>query len=147
MAPGDDVAGDLVVNPSLTIPAGELAWRFSRSSGPGGQSVNTTSSRVELQWDAGMSRVLSPAQRRRLVTRVPGAVLEVVAADERSQWQNRRVARERLRAAVLAAITPPPPSRRPTRPSRAAVERRLTAKRRRGEVKRSRRGPRDRAEE
>jgi ribosome-associated protein len=139
MTPGDDVTGDLVVNRSLTIPADELTWRFSRSSGPGGQGVNTTSSRVEVRWDAQESRVLPPAARRRLLARIPDGVLGAVAADERSQWQNRRVARDRLRAVVLAAIAPPPPSRRPTRPSRAAVERRLTAKRRRGETKRLRR--------
>lgn len=139
MVPSDDVAGDLVVNRSVTIPADELTWRFSRSSGPGGQGVNTTSSRVEVRWDARDSGALSPHQRRRLLARVPDGVVVVVAADERSQWQNRRVARERLRAAVLAAIAPPPPTRRPTRPSRAAVERRLTAKRRRGETKRLRR--------
>lgn len=139
MTPSDDVAGELVVNRSLTIPADELTWRFSRSSGPGGQSVNTTSSRVEVRWDAQESRVLSSAQRRRLLVRFPDGVIGAVASNERSQWQNRRAARERLRAAVLAAIAPPPPSRRPTRPSRAAIERRLTAKRRRGETKRLRR--------
>ena len=139
MTPSDDVTGDLVVNRSLTIPADELTWRFSRSSGPGGQGVNTTSSRVEVRWDAEESRVLSPAQRRRLLSRVPDGVLGAVAADERSQWQNRRAARERLRTLVLGAIAAPPPSRRPTRPSRSAVERRLTAKRRRGETKRLRR--------
>jgi ribosome-associated protein len=134
-----DVSGDLRVSSSLTVPAHELVWRFSRASGPGGQYVNTTSSRVDLRWDAGASSVLTPLQARRIGSRVPGGVLAVVAADERSQWQNRRRARERLRAAILEALAPPPPTRRRTRPSRSSVERRLTAKRRRSEVKRSRR--------
>lgn len=143
MAAADDVHGDLHVSSSVTIPADELVWRFSRSSGPGGQSVNTTSSRVVLSWDGAASRALTDGQRRRLLDRAPSGVLTTGAADERSQWQNRRLARQRLRAAVLAALAAPAPRRRPTRPSRASVERRLTAKRRRGELKRYRRSDDD----
>ena len=138
-----DVGDDLVVSRRVTIPAGELTWHFSRSSGPGGQSVNTTDSRVELRWDGARSRVLSAAQRARLLARIPDGLVVVVASDHRSQWQNRRLARERLAERVRTAVAPPPPTRRPTRPSRASVERRLRAKRRRGEVKRGRRGTDD----
>lgn len=137
----DDVAGDLVVSRRLTIPAHELEWRFSRSSGPGGQSVNTTDSRVELRWDAGRSTVLPTSLRDRLLARHPSGVLGVRAAEQRSQWQNRRAARSRMAALVREAVAPPPTVRRATRPSRAAVERRLDAKRRRGETKRLRRRP------
>jgi ribosome-associated protein len=137
----DDVSGDLVVDHRLTIPAAELRWRFSRSSGPGGQSVNTTDSRVELWWDAGASRVLGERDRQRLLRRHPDGLVTVTAAEQRSQWQNRRTARGRLAEAVRRATASPPPRRRPTRPSRASVERRLTAKRHRGEVKRRRRDP------
>lgn len=136
----EDVAGDLAVTAGLVIPETELQWRFSRSSGPGGQSVNTADSRVQLGWDGGRSGLLSPAQRGHLLARVPSGVLWVTAAENRSQWQNRRAARSRLAAAVRAAIATPPPTRRPTRPSRASVERRLAAKHRRAELKRQRGG-------
>jgi ribosome-associated protein len=135
----EDVAGDLPVTASIVIPEAELRWRFSRSSGPGGQSVNTTDSRVELEWDAGRSDVLSAAQRQRLVDRVPDGVLRVSAAQHRSQWQNRRLARQKMARMVRAVVAKQPPARRPTRPSRSAVERRLAAKHRRGELKRQRR--------
>lgn len=135
----DEVSADLVVSASTVIPEAELRWRFSRSSGPGGQAVNTTDSRVELLWDAGASTVLTPVQRSRLLARVPDGVLRVVASEHRSQWQNRRAARQRMAALVRAATAKPPPVRRPTRPSRSAVERRLAAKHRRGEIKRQRR--------
>jgi ribosome-associated protein len=135
----DDVAGELVVTAGLVIPEDELQWRFSRSSGPGGQSVNTSDSRVQLAWDARESVAVSSSQRSRLLARIPDGVVQVVAAEHRSQWRNRREARRKLAAAVRAAIAKPPPSRRPTRPSRASVERRLAAKYRRGELKRQRR--------
>lgn len=138
---GEDVAGDLQVTAAIVIPERELSWRFSRSSGPGGQSVNTTDSRVELDWDAGRSDVLTDAQRRRVLDRVPDGVLRVSAAQHRSQWQNRRLAREKLARMVRSMVAKPPPSRRPTRPSRGAVERRLASKHRRGELKRQRRSP------
>ena len=135
----EDVAGDLPVSGRLVIPEQELRWRFSRSSGPGGQSVNTTDSRVELSWDASSSTVLSQTLRDRILMRLPGGFLTVVAAEHRSQWQNRRVARQKLAAVIRSATAAAPPSRRPTRPSRSAKERRLAAKRRRGDLKRQRR--------
>jgi ribosome-associated protein len=129
----------------LEIPEVELVERFSRSSGPGGQSVNTTDSRVELRWDVASSGALDDAQRerllRRLRTRLVDGSLVVVASEQRSQRQNRTAARERLAEIVSAALAPPPPPRRPTRPTRAARDQRLADKRRRGEVKANRSRP------
>lgn len=129
---------------SVLIPEGELRWRFSRASGPGGQGVNTTDSRVELIFDVAASTAFTPAQRDRICQRLAGrlvdGVLTVVAAEHRSQLRNRAAARVRLAAMLRQALAPDPPPRRPTRPSRAARERRLTDKRRRGEVKRFRGG-------
>lgn len=127
------------------IPAGELRWRFSRSSGPGGQGVNTTDSRVELSWDLGASAALpGPLQDRaisRLAGRLVGGVLTVAASEHRAQLRNREAARTRLAALVRAAIAPAGPTRRPTRPTRGARLRRLEGKRRRGDLKRGRRFP------
>jgi ribosome-associated protein len=129
----------------LVIPAGELVERYSRSSGPGGQSVNTTDSRVQLSFDVATSTVLSETQReralRRLGARLTGTVLTVDASEERSQFRNRTAARERLSALLREALAPPPPQRRATRPSRGSIDRRLTSKTRRGELKRQRSRP------
>ena len=135
--------GDLVLDGRVTIPAGELSWRFSRSSGPGGQSVNTSDSRVELSWDVAASAALSPVQRERALTRLAGrlvdGVLTVAASEHRSQLRNRAAAEARLLSVLADAIAPPPRKRRPTKPSRRATERRIATKKRRGEVKRLRR--------
>lgn len=135
--------GDLVLDGRVTIPAGELSWRFSRSSGPGGQSVNTSDSRVELSWDLAASAALSPVQRERALNRLAGrlvdGVLTVAASEHRSQLRNRAAAEARLLSALADAIAPPPRKRRPTKPSRRATERRIATKKRRGEVKRLRR--------
>jgi ribosome-associated protein len=129
----------------LVIPDAELVERFSRSSGPGGQSVNTTDSRVELSWSPSTSAALTDVQRAqvlaRLATRLVDGTLTIAAAEHRSQWQNRVAARTRLRYLLRDALAPPPPARRPTRPSRAAQLRRLDSKRRRGEIKATRRTP------
>jgi ribosome-associated protein len=129
----------------LLIPAAELDERFSRSSGPGGQSVNTTDSRVELVWDVANSAALSDEQRARVInrlgTRVSGGVLVIAASEHRSQLQNRQAARLRLQHLVAVALEPPAPPRRATKPSRAAKARRIEEKRRRGEVKATRRRP------
>ena len=134
---------DLRVNGWLLIPGSELHERFSRSSGPGGQSVNTADSRVELSFDVGRSAVLPEWARtriaERLAGRLAGGVLTVAASEQRSQLANRRGARARLAALLREAVAPPQRPRVPTRPSRAANERRLEAKRNRGAVKRSRR--------
>ena len=141
------MTGPLRVSRSVTIPEGELRWRFSRSSGPGGQSVNTADSRVELSLDLTRTTALSPVQRARALERLTGrlvdGVLTVTASEERSQLRNREAARERLARTLGEAVAPPPRKRRPTRPTRAAVERRLGHKRRRGATKRLRRPPED----
>jgi len=138
------VVEDLRINDRLVIPAAELQWRFSRASGPGGQGVNTTDSRVELRFDVEQSAVLGPFRRsrllQRLASRLEGGCLRVVVADERSQWQNRRLATLRLGELLREGLKPPPPPRRPTRPGRRAVQRRLDAKARRSAVKRRRQG-------
>lgn len=137
----------LRVDAALTIPEAELGWRFSRSSGPGGQGVNTADSRVELVWDVAASAVLSPVQRERLVerlgNRLVGGVLTIAASEHRAQLRNRDAARARLAEVVAEALRPPSPPRRPTKPSRGAKERRLDAKKRRTDVKRLRRPPQD----
>jgi len=134
---------ELAVTRAVSIPRGELTWRFSRSSGPGGQSVNTSDSRVELRL-AGTQAVPQPLKDRalrRLADRLVDGVLVVTAAEHRSQLQNRRAAEARLVALLAAAIAPPGPARRATRPTRTAVERRLDSKRRHGQNKRLRRPP------
>ena len=127
------------------IPQQELSWRFSRSSGPGGQSVNTTDSRVELSYDLAGSDALGPVLKERalraLAGRLVDGVMTVTASEHRSQLRNRETAASRLAALLTAATAPPRAARRPTRPSRAARERRLDAKQRRSEVKRLRRPP------
>lgn len=137
----------LRVSAALTIPESELSWRFSRSSGPGGQGVNTADSRVELVWDAANSAALAPLQRERLLERLAGrlvdGVLTIAASEHRAQLRNRDAARDRLAALVADALHPPSPTRRPTKPSRGAKERRLTAKKQRTDVKRLRRPPTD----
>ena len=133
----------LHVRGSLAVPDVELRWRFSRASGPGGQGVNTTDSRVELSFDVAGSAALSDAQRHRITERVGhrlvDGVLTVVASEHRSQRRNRDAARTRLAALLRDALQPDPPPRRAGRPSRGARERRLTEKRQRGETKRLRR--------
>ena len=142
---------DLFIRPARGLPAGlwipddELVERFSRSSGPGGQSVNTTDSRVALSWDVVNSAALTAAQRAQLLDRLAGrlidGVLTIVAAEHRSQRQNRGAARMRLLHLVQDALQPPAPPRRATKPSRAARARRVETKRRHGELKALRRRP------
>ena len=138
------VLEDVRVSERLIIPAAELSWRFSRSSGPGGQGVNTTDSRVELSWDLGGSDLLPEAMKLRAVERLGSrlvqGVLTITASEHRSQLRNREAAAARLGALVAAAIAPPPRARRATKPSRGAVERRIGEKKRRGQIKRGRRG-------
>lgn len=130
---------------ALTIPEAELRWRFSRSSGPGGQGVNTTDSRVELLWDVSSSAVLSDTQRvrivERLASRIVGGVLTVSASERRAQLRNRQVARDRLGALVADALTAETRARRATRPTRGSKERRLQAKKSRGQTKLLRKRP------
>jgi ribosome-associated protein len=136
------------VNDALVIPDSELQWRFSRSSGPGGQGVNTTDSRVQLRWSPSTSRAaaegLSPSQLARLLNRLArrlgdDGVLQVEASAQRSQLQNREAAEQRLSALVAEALAPPPRARRATRPTRGSIERRITGKKHRSSIKKLRR--------
>jgi ribosome-associated protein len=137
------VADDLRVNNWMVIPAGELSERFSRSSGPGGQSVNTADTRVELSFDVLRSPSLPQWARERaaarLGSRLADGVLTVTASQQRSQLMNRQAARARLAELLRDAVAPPRRPRVPTKPGRAARERRLQDKRRRAETKRNRR--------
>jgi ribosome-associated protein len=140
------VAEGIRVSPEVVIPVAELEFRASRASGPGGQGVNTTDSRVELRFDLASSPSLPPEAKelalRRLGPRLDsGGVLRVVAQAQRSQLANRRAATERFTELMANALATPRP-RRPTRPSRAAAARRVETKRRRSEVKRLRGRPR-----
>jgi len=145
------VSDDLTIPPGpgipagVVVPGGELVERFSRSSGPGGQGVNTTDSRVQLSLDLSSATPFTDAQRarllRRLGARLSGGVLTVESSEERSQFRNRAAARERMASVLRAALAPPPPARRKTRPTRGSVERRLSAKRRRSLTKRARGRP------
>ena len=139
LAPGPGIPDGLV------IPAADLTERFARSSGPGGQGVNATDSKVQLSFDLAASTVLSDAQKRRalrnLASRLSGTVLTVSVSTQRSQLRNRSEARERMAAILREALAPPPPPRRKTKPTRGSVRRRLAAKKRRSELKSTRRRP------
>ena len=134
---------DLEVNEHLVIPAAALQWRFSRASGPGGQGVNTTDSRVELLLDLQTCSALGPFRlgrlRERLGPRLVEGSLRVVVTEERSQWQNRQKALIRMAELLREALKPPPPARKATRPSRGAVKRRLESKKKRSDLKKQRR--------
>ena len=142
---------ELVLPPTRGLPHGlvigedELRERFSRSSGPGGQGVNTTDSRVELSWDAANSTALTDAQRDRVLSRLGhrlvDGVITIAASEQRSQLRNREAARARLAALLLDALEPPGPPRRATRPSRSARDRRIESKKKRGSLKAQRRTP------
>jgi ribosome-associated protein len=133
------MTGPLRVTRSVVVPEGELRWRFSRSSGPGGQSVNTADSRVELSVDLTTTTALGPTLRTRALERLAGrlvdGVLTVTASEHRSQLRNREAARGRLTAILAEAVAPPPPRRRPTKATRGSVERRIADKKRRGRTK------------
>jgi len=137
--------GDLPIRRSLVLPARELRWRFSRSSGPGGQGVNTADSRVELSFDlVGSPSVPAHLRERavgRLAARLVDGVLTIAASEHRSQLRNREAARDRLAVTLREALRPDPPARRPTKPTQAARRRRLDEKARRGAVKRLRGRP------
>ncbi|RGC69925.1 Peptidyl-tRNA hydrolase ArfB [Micromonospora sp. MW-13] len=137
----------LRVTDRLVVPDAELRERFSRSSGPGGQGVNTTDSRVELSFDVAGSPSLPEPLRARALQRLAGrlvdGVLTVAASEHRAQLANREAARQRMAALLREAVAPPPPPRRPTRPSRGAKERRLADKKRQSQRKRDRRAEGD----
>lgn len=129
----------------FVVPTGDLHERFSRSSGPGGQGVNTTDSRVEVTFDVARSSSVPEDLRPRLLTRLAPRLVDgrltVVAAEERRQLANRKSARERLAQLLREAAAPPPPKRRPTKPTRGSKERRLAGKKRRSDIKRGRGRP------
>lgn len=139
--------GPLRVTAAWSVPEAELGWRFSRSSGPGGQSVNTTDSRAELSYDVARSGSMPEHLRARALGRLEGrlvdGVLTVAASEQRSQLQNRDAAERRLAQLLREAVAPPPKVRRPTRPTRGSQERRLAGKKRRSDVKRGRGDVRD----
>ena len=126
----------------IMIPPDELSWRFSRSSGPGGQSVNTTDSQAELSFDLAGSAALPPVLRDRALAALSGrlsrGVITVAASEYKSQLRNREAAAARLTALLTEATAPPRPPRRPTRPTRSSKERRLADKQRRSHLKRLR---------
>ncbi|GAA0195624.1 alternative ribosome rescue aminoacyl-tRNA hydrolase ArfB [Glutamicibacter creatinolyticus] len=136
---------DLRVSRTLSIPAVELEWRFSRASGPGGQHVNTSSTRVELSWNIAASHTLSPGQRERLLERLSSRLTDgnitVSAAEQRSQLLNRRSAQEKLGQIIAAALAPDPPKRRATKPTKGSQRRRLETKAQRSQTKAQRRRP------
>lgn len=136
---------DLEVSTALTIPASELGWRFSRSSGPGGQHVNTSDSRVELVWSVADSAALSDDQRAlltaRLGSRLVAGALTVTASERRSQLRNREIALRKLAELVADGLAPEAARRRATRATRGSVRRRLAAKQQRSQTKQQRRRP------
>ncbi len=136
---------DLEVSPALTIPAAELRWRFSRSSGPGGQHVNTSDSRVELSWIVAESAALSDGQRLRLTSRLESrliaGVITVTASEQRSQLRNREIALAKLANLISEGLAPDGPRRRATKPTRGSNRRRLAAKVQRSATKQQRRRP------
>ena len=141
------MADDLEVADGWVIPAAELAERFSRSSGPGGQGVNTADSRVELSVDLTRPNAVPDRLRSRVLDRLGArlvdGVITVTASEHRAQLDNRRAARDRLAELLRRAAAPPPRKRRSTRPTRGSQERRLAEKKRRGETKRLRRSHED----
>jgi ribosome-associated protein len=136
---------DVEVSAGLTVPASELRWRFSRSSGPGGQHVNTSDSRVQLTWNVVESPTLDDDQRALLFTRlgrrlVAGAIT-VTVSEQRSQLRNRQTAVDNLAGIIRDALAPPAALRRPTRPTRGSARRHLAAKQQRSATKQQRQRP------
>lgn len=131
----------------VVVPGPDLSEQFSRASGPGGQGVNTTDSRVQLSLDVGTTSALTDRQRERVLARLSarlvGTVLTIDAAEHRSQRRNRAAARERMTALIREALAPPPPPRRPTKRTRGSQRRRLDTKRQRSEIKAKRARPTD----
>lgn len=124
---------DLEVTPELTIPAAELQWKFSRSSGPGGQHVNTSDSRVQLTW-----KIVDSAE---LLERYPSGSITVTVSEQRSQLRNREAALEKLASLLRDALAAPPPPRRPTKPTKGSTRRRLAEKQQRSTTKQQRQRP------
>jgi ribosome-associated protein len=140
----DGMSGPHVIRGSVSLPEAELMWRFSRSSGPGGQHVNTSDSKVELSFDLAKTEALPAVWKQRALERLAGrlvdGVVTVRSSEHRSQWRNREAAAVRLTALLAEATAPPPRPRKPTRIPRGINERRLREKKQRSETKRGRGG-------
>ncbi|MFF9476380.1 alternative ribosome rescue aminoacyl-tRNA hydrolase ArfB [Streptomyces roseolus] len=140
----EGMSGPYQIRGSVSLPEAELQWRFSRSSGPGGQHVNTSDSRVELLFDLAATQALPEVWKaralERLASRLVDGVLTVRASEHRSQWRNRETAAVRLAALLAEATAPPPKPRRATKIPRGINERRLREKKQRSETKRGRQG-------
>ncbi len=138
--------GDLHVSAAVVIPAAELQWRFSRSSGPGGQNVNKVETAVELGFDLEGTSAIGPFQKQRLLERLGSrcvaGCLRVAVSEHRSQYQNRELAMQRLGDLLREGLKPPPKLRKPTKPTRGAVKRRVEAKKQKSQVKQARQRPR-----
>lgn len=138
----EDMSGPHVIRGSVSLPEAELIWRFSRSSGPGGQHVNTSDSKVELSFDLARTEALPEVWKKRALERLAGrlvdGVVTVRSSEHRSQWRNREAAAVRLAALLAEATAPPPKPRKPTRIPRGINERRLREKKQRSETKRGR---------
>ena len=133
---------NLRINPNLEIPVKELQWRFSRSSGSGGQNVNKTDSRVEIVFNVSESKTLTPYQKHKIsihdeVKLINGCIC-IAVQDKRSQYQNRQLALSRLASTLLELLKPSPKKRRQTKPSNSSQRRRVESKKKRGELKRNR---------
>ena len=141
MAAGRPI-GDLHVSAAVVIPAAELQWRFSRSSGPGGQNVNKVETAVELGFDLEGTGAIGPFQKQRLLERLGSrcvaGCLRVAVSEHRSQYQNRQLAMQRLGDLLREGLKPPPKLRKPTKPTRGAVKRRVDAKKQKSQVKQAR---------
>jgi ribosome-associated protein len=135
--------GELYVDRSVTIPAGELSWRFSHSGGPGGQGVNTSDSKVELRFHLGETRAIPEHLKARALSRLESRLVDgalvVTSSAHRAQLDNRKAAATKLAVMLRNAMAPAPPQRRPTKPSKGSVARRLDAKTRHGSLKKQRR--------
>ncbi|MCM2394208.1 alternative ribosome rescue aminoacyl-tRNA hydrolase ArfB [Streptomyces albipurpureus] len=138
------MSGPYVIRGSVSLPEAELIWRFSRSSGPGGQHVNTTDSQVELRFDLAKTEALPQVWKERalerLAGRLVGGVVAVRSSEHRSQWRNREMAAVRLASLLADATAPPPKPRRTARVPRGLNEKRLREKKQRADVKRGRSG-------
>ena len=138
---------NLIINSKLEIPANEIKWRFSRSSGSGGQNVNKTDSRVEIRFDVSESKALTPYQKHRIrshdKTKLVKGCICIAVQENRTQYQNRQLALDRLAATLRNLLKPPPQKRRETIPTRSSQRKRIESKKKRGALKKNRRSTTD----